>query len=142
MHFSTIIYRSDLVIPDTKSSLYVEEFFEFSDKLSGPVQKAIHACCSARPLHIVHSSYVITVEPSASIYPSKHLIAICHYHSTRDGVQKCCNHTLNCWSYGRSRLYLNHRIWIHCRHLHRRRKRGGSRGWSPPLVLIALEAHH
>ena len=41
MHFSTIIYRSDLVIPGTKSSLYVEEFFEFSDKLSGPVQTAI-----------------------------------------------------------------------------------------------------
>ena len=31
-----INYRSDLVIPGTKSSLYVEEFFEFSDKLSGP----------------------------------------------------------------------------------------------------------
>ena len=30
------LYRSDLVIPGTKSSLYVEEFFEFSDKLSGP----------------------------------------------------------------------------------------------------------
>ena len=26
----------DLVIPGTKSSLYLEEFFEFSDKLSGP----------------------------------------------------------------------------------------------------------
>ena len=30
------LYRSDLVITGTKSSLYVEEFFEFSDKLSGP----------------------------------------------------------------------------------------------------------
>ena len=25
------------MIPGTKSSLYVEEFFEFSDKLSGPL---------------------------------------------------------------------------------------------------------
>ena len=37
MHFSTIIYRSDLVIPGTKSSLYVEEIFEFSDILYGTV---------------------------------------------------------------------------------------------------------
>ena len=36
-HFNElIIYRSDLVIPGTKSSLYVEEFFEFSENLSGP----------------------------------------------------------------------------------------------------------
>ena len=37
MNFSTIIYRSDLVIPGTKSSLYVEEIFEFSDILYGTV---------------------------------------------------------------------------------------------------------
>ena len=44
MHFSTIIYRSDLVIPGTKSSLYVEEFFEFSDKLSGPgINNSVHS---------------------------------------------------------------------------------------------------
>ena len=41
MHFSTIIYRSDLVIPGTKSSLYVEEIFEFSDILYGTIIKCI-----------------------------------------------------------------------------------------------------
>ena len=35
MYFFTITYRSDLVIPGTKSSLYVEEIFEFSDILYG-----------------------------------------------------------------------------------------------------------
>ena len=36
-HFNDYIiyYRSDLVIPGTKSSLYVEEIFEFSDILYG-----------------------------------------------------------------------------------------------------------
>ena len=45
-HFSTIIYRSDLVIPGTKSFLYVEDFFEFSDKLSGPAFVYVHTMSS------------------------------------------------------------------------------------------------
>ena len=38
-------YRSDLVIPGTKSSLYVEEIFDFSDILYGTV--CMYVCCNA-----------------------------------------------------------------------------------------------
>ena len=39
-HFNELFhynYRSDLVIPGTKSSLHVEEIFEFSDILYGTI---------------------------------------------------------------------------------------------------------
>ena len=55
MNFSTIIYRSDLVIPGTKSALYVEEIFEFSDILYGTVYgAAIFFLVSIQSANVTH----------------------------------------------------------------------------------------